>query len=383
MGNITQINKQLLVWGADNIDPAAISQACDVAKLPFVVGHASLMADGHVGYGPIGLVLPTKGAVVPSLVGVDIGCGMIALRTNLTLEDLPDSLSKLYKLIEAAIPAGVGQGFDDRDYNIPDLSRVNLDQKERARAEKQYGSLGSGNHFFELSVDHDGTIWLVLHSGSRGIGNLLARKHMDTAKELMKRYHIKLNDPTYSYLVEGTPEFDAYIADMLWAQDYAAGNRIKMMRNAFAALKQVVPIAEVQQQINCHHNYCEKENHMGQDVWLTRKGAIRMRIGDWGIIPGSMGTSTYIVSGLQSDASFHSASHGAGRTMSRKRARETFSTASLRIAMSDKTWGTMQAKRLLDEHPEAYKDIHEVMQAQSDLCRVEYQLNQILNYKGA
>ena len=382
MGNITRVNDQLLVWGAANIDPAAISQACDVASLPFVVGHASLMADGHVGFGPIGLVLPTKGAVVPSLVGVDIGCGMIALETNLTLDDLPESLDTLYGLIANAIPAGVGQGFDARDHKLPDISRVNLDQKELARAEKQFGTLGSGNHFVELCSDGRGHIWLVLHSGSRGVGNLLARKHMATARELMKLYHIKLNDPTYSYLVEGTPEFDAYIADMLWAQDYAMGNRVKMMRNAFKSLVREVPHAKVVQQINCHHNYCVMEHHMGQDVWLTRKGAIRMRLGDWGIIPGSMSTNTYIVRGLQSDAAFHSASHGAGRKMSRRQARETFTPSDLRYAMSDKTWGNMSAKKLLDEHPGAYKSIKGVMAAQSDLCAIEHELTQLLNYKG-
>jgi tRNA-splicing ligase RtcB len=383
MGNITRINDHLLVWGAANIDPAAISQACDVASLPFVVGHASLMPDGHVGFGPIGLVLPTKGAVVPSLVGVDIGCGMIALETNLTLDDLPDSLDKLYALIAKAIPAGVGQGFDARDHNLPDINRVNLDQKELSRAETQFGTLGSGNHFVELCVDERGHIWLVLHSGSRGVGNLIAKKHMDTARELMKLYHIKLNDPTYSYLVEGTPEFEAYINDMLWAQDYAMGNRVKMMRNAFQSLVKVVPHASVMQQINCHHNYCEKEHHLGQDVWLTRKGAIRMRLGDMGIIPGSMGTNTYIVRGLQSDAAFHSASHGAGRKMSRRQARETFSPSDLRYAMSDKTWGTMSAKKLTDEHPGAYKSIKDVMASQSDLCAIEHELTQVLNYKGA
>jgi tRNA-splicing ligase RtcB len=341
------------------------------------------MADGHVGFGPIGLVLPTKGAVVPSLVGVDIGCGMIALETNLTLDDLPDSLDQLYTLIAKSIPAGVGQGFDARDHNIPDLSRVNLDQKELARAEKQFGTLGSGNHFVELCVDERGHIWLVLHSGSRGVGNLIAKKHMATARELMKLYHIKLNDPTYSYLVEGTPEFEAYITDMLWAQDYAMGNREKMMRNAFNSLVKVVPHARVTQQINCHHNYCEKEHHLGQDVWLTRKGAIRMRLGDMGIIPGSMGTNTYIVRGLQSDAAFHSASHGAGRKMSRRQARETFSPSDLRYAMSDKTWGTMSAKKLTDEHPGAYKSIKDVMASQSDLCAIEHELTQVLNYKGA
>jgi tRNA-splicing ligase RtcB len=341
------------------------------------------MADGHVGFGPIGLVLPTKGAVVPSLVGVDIGCGMIALETNLTLDDLPDSLDKLYGYIEKAVPAGVGQGFETHDHNIPDLSRIVLGQKERTRAEKQFGSMGGGNHFLELSIDERGHAWLVLHSGSRGVGNLIAKKHMATARELMKLYHIKLNDPTYSYLVEGTPEFDEYINDMLWAQDYAMGNRVKMMRNAFKALVKVIPHASVMQQINCHHNYCEKEHHLGQDVWLTRKGAIRMRLGDMGIIPGSMGTNTYIVRGLQSDAAFHSASHGAGRTMSRTKARDTFDTDSLREAMGDKKWGTMSAKKLLDEHPGAYKRIQDVMAAQSDLCAIEHELTQVLNYKGA
>ena len=357
MGNITQVNDRLLVWGFDGIDPAAISQACHVAKLPFVVGHASLMADGHVGFGPIGLVLPTQGAIVPSLVGVDIGCGMIALETNLTLDDLPDSLDKLYGFIEAAIPAGVGQGFnsDDGGYelNFTKLSE-RPNQRQLSKILRQFGTLGSGNHFVELCADERGHIWLVLHSGSRWIGNDLAKKHMKTASELMKRYHIHLEDPTYSYLVEGTPEFDAYIADMLWAQDYAMGNREKMMNNAFRSLQKVVPHAREIHLINCHHNYSTREHHGKSDVWITRKGAIRMRLGDWGVIPGSMGTNSYIVSGLQSDAAFHSASHGAGRTMSRRKARETF-CSDLRYAMAGKTWDTNKAKRLLDEHPGAYK----------------------------
>ena len=386
MGNITKVNDRLLVWGAAGIEPNTISQACQAAKLPFIVGHVALMPDGHVGFGStVGSVIPTQGAICPSFVGVDIGCGMIAVLTNLSVNDLPDSLDDFFKKIEKAIPAGVGQGFDARDYSIPDLSRVNLDQKERARAEKQFGSLGSGNHFFELCHDEQGRIWLVLHSGSRGIGNLLARKHIEGAKGLMRKYHIMqtLEDPALSYFVEGTPEFDAYITDMLWAQDYAMGNRVKMMQNAFDALRKVVPHVQKLQQINCHHNYSAKEHHFNRDIWVTRKGAIRMRVGDWGIIPGSMATGTYIVTGLGNPASFSSASHGAGRTMSRRAARERLTAASLSAEMAGKTWNASKAGKLVDEHPSAYKSISDVMAAQSDLCQVEHVLTQLLNYKGA
>jgi tRNA-splicing ligase RtcB (3'-phosphate/5'-hydroxy nucleic acid ligase) len=382
MGNITRINDRLLVWGAEGIEPATINQACNAASLPFIAGHVALMPDGHVGFGStVGSVIPTTGAICPSFVGVDIGCGMIALETGLTLEDLPDSLDPLFSKIEKAIPAGVGNGFDRRDHRIPDLSRVSLDQKELARAETQYGTLGSGNHFVELCADERGHIWLVLHSGSRGVGNMLARKHIDNAKGLMKRYHIGI-DPDLSYFVEGTPEFDAYISDMLWAQDYALGNREKMMSNALKALREVIGTVRVVRTINCHHNYSARENHMGRDIWVTRKGAIRMRIGEWGIIPGSMATGTYIVTGLGNPASFESASHGAGRTMSRRKARETLTSASLAAEMDGKTWNASRADSLVDEHPNAYKSISDVMAAQTDLCQVEHTLTQLLNYKG-
>lgn len=383
MGNITRVNDRLLVWGAEGIEPATISQACNAAKLPFIASHVALMPDGHVGFGStVGSVIPTVSAICPSFVGVDIGCGMIAIQTDLTEEDLPDSLDKFFKLIEKYIPAGVGQGFDVRDHRIPDLTAIDLSSHELEKAEKQYGTMGSGNHFFELCKDENGGIWLVLHSGSRGIGNLLARKHIDNAKGLMKQYHIAI-DPDLSYFAEGTPEFDAYISDMLWAQDYALGNREKMMLNALKALRQVVGKVGVLRTINCHHNYSAKEHHMGRDIWVTRKGAIRMREGDWGIIPGSMATGTYIVTGLGNPASFTSASHGAGRTMSRRAARENLTVDSLRSEMAGKTWNADKAGKLVDESPGAYKSISDVMAAQSDLCQVEHVLTQLLNYKGA
>lgn len=382
MGNITKVSDHLLVWGMSGIEPNTISQACNAASLPFIVSHVALMPDAHVGFGStVGSVIPTSGAICPSFVGVDIGCGMIAVLTSLTVHDLPDSLDKFFKEIEKVIPAGVGMGFDTRDHRIPDLSALDLNQKELARAEKQYGTLGSGNHFVELCQDEESRIWLVLHSGSRGIGNILARKHIQGAKGLMKQYHIA-TDPDLSYFVEGTQEFDAYIRDMLWAQDYAAGNREKMMTNAIRAMRKVMGKVGVLQTINCHHNYSAKEHHMGRDIWVTRKGAIRMRIGDWGIIPGSMATGTYIVTGLGNVPSFHSASHGAGRTMSRRKAKETLTGSSLKTAMAGKTWNEDKVKQLVDEHPMAYKDISAVMDAQSDLCRVEHVLTQLLNYKG-
>ena len=254
---------------------------------------------------------------------------------------------------------------------------------------EQHGTLGSGNHFVEVCLDQDDKVWVVLHSGSRGVGNEIAQKHIEGAKRLMKKYFIELDDPDLAYFAQHTPEFDAYIHDMLWAQEYAFTNRQTMLKAALLAFEKFLGLEPdreftfwVGPEINCHHNYTELEHHHGSDLWVTRKGAIRAREGDRGVIPGSMATGTFIVEGLGNPASYCSASHGAGRRMSRKQARLTVTEEELRFAMRDKTWNSDAAKTLLDEAPRAYKPIEDVMAAQSDLVRVTHSLTQILNYKG-
>jgi tRNA-splicing ligase RtcB len=381
----------VLSW-ASRVEESALDQAERTARLPVVAGHVALMPDAHTGFGPpIGAVIPTEGAVIPYAVGVDIGCGMIATETDLAANDLPDSLRSLMPLIEQRIPAGVGQGhLDGRDVALwgngsPMGARPasEFSTRQSEVAVKQFGSLGSGNHFVEVCLDEEDQVWLVLHSGSRGIGNQLAQQAVETAKGLMRQYFIELEDPNMAYLAQGTSEFETYIADMLWAQRYAFASRQQMMSQAEASLFEVVGRGEVRRTINCHHNFTAQEHHHGRDLWITRKGAIRARVGDLGVIPGSMGTRSYIVEGLGSAASYTSCSHGAGRRMSRAAARRDLTVESLREAMGDREWLEKSATQLLDEHPSAYKDIDVVMADQADLVRAVRTLRQVFNYKGA
>jgi tRNA-splicing ligase RtcB len=376
---------KVLSWASD-IDDKAMEQAQRAARLPFVEGHLALMPDAHWGMGAtIGSVIPTRGAIIPSAVGVDIGCGMIAAELPFTSEVLGDDLAQLHGHIAAVVPAGVGQGHaHDQSVNAHYPGTPgHLPARLAAKAAAQFGSLGSGNHFVEVCLDERDVVWVVLHSGSRGVGNELARQHIEGAKALMKRYFIELDDPDLAYLVEGTPEFDAYIADMLWAQRYALGNREAMMDAVLGRVAGWVGRdVEVTSRINCHHNYTELEHHRGRDVWLTRKGAIRAREGDRGVIPGSMGTSSYIVRGLGNPVSYHSCSHGAGRRMSRGQARRTLDIDGLRTRMAGRAWNEADAQALLDEDPRAYKDIDQVMEDQRDLVAIEHTLRQVLNYKG-
>lgn len=378
----------VLVWATD-VEDATIEQASVTARLPFVEGHVALMPDAHVGFGStVGSVFATKGAIVPYAIGVDIGCGMVAVETDLTSDDLPDDLGALHGRIRSAVPAGVGKGHvvAKDSPHFPGGAAPDLTPKQWNTAREQFGSLGAGNHFVEVCLDERDIVWVVLHSGSRGIGNQLATQHIDKAKGIMRSYFIELEDPDLAYLVEGTPEFDAYIQAMLWAQGYAMGNRDAMMD---AVLREVSAVVGDQppddfevDRINCHHNFTERENHHGKNVWLTRKGAIRARAGDRGVIPGSMGTRSYIVSGLGNPASFASCSHGAGRRLSRGKARRTLTVDSLREQMQGKTWNDRDAEALLDEHPDSYKDIDQVMADQADLVTVDHVLHQVLNYKG-
>ncbi len=327
----------VLAWGSD-LEDATIEQAAKASRLPFVAGYVALMPDAHVGLGAtVGSVIPTNGAIIPAAVGVDIGCGMIAAETDLTARQLPDDFERFLSRIELAVPAGLGKDHSSarekrsgaRARRVPAFSgATDLTSRQLTKIANQFGTLGSGNHFVEVCLDEVDRVWVVLHSGSRGIGNQLANQHIEAAKGLMKSSLVTLEDPDLAYLTEGTQEFQAYIADMLWAQEYAEANREAMMDAVLSELWDVVgnarsswaPGREVRR-INCHRNYTERELHDGREVWLTRKGAIRARRGDHGVIPGSMGSSSYIVRGLGNAASYQSCSHGAGRRMSRSRAR--------------------------------------------------------------
>ncbi|MDQ1700065.1 MAG: hypothetical protein QOG34_1928 [Frankiaceae bacterium] len=383
-----EVAPRLLSWASD-VEQATIDQAARAARLPFVAGHVALMPDAHVGIGAtVGSVIPTEGAIIPAAVGVDIGCGMIATETDLVAADLPDSLRALMPLIEQRIPAGVGKGhtalLDGTDGKLADLGtpHTELNPKQTRTVAEQFGTLGSGNHFVEVCLDERDRVWTVLHSGSRGIGNQLASKHITSAKALAKAWFIPLEDPDLAYFVQGTPEFTAYVRDMLWAQRYAMASRQRMAEAANRSLFEIVGRGTVVRTINCHHNFTQQEHHHGRDVWVTRKGAIKAASGDEGVIPGSMGTRSYVVKGKGSAASYNSCSHGAGRRLSRGQARKALSVESLTAAMGDRTWNADKARVLLDEHPEAYKDIDQVMADQADLVEIQHTLRQVFNYKG-
>lgn len=383
----TVINPRLISW-ASEIDQVTILQAEKTARLPIISGHVALMPDAHLGIGAtVGSVIPTKGAVIPAAVGVDIGCGMAAIRTDLSASELPDDLGSFMPIVEQAVPAGVGQGNADPDGRVlawlaQHAPRTELDSKQRRTVETQLGSLGSGNHFVEVCLDEGNMVWIVLHSGSRGIGNQLAKVHIDRAKQMARDLEISLEDPDLAYFIQGTPEFDHYIADMLWAQDYAKENRTLMVTRLMSAFFAYVGHGHVVETINCHHNFTERETFDGVNLWITRKGAIKADVGDRGVIPGSMGTSSYIVEGLGNAESWNSCAHGAGRRMSRGEAKRTFDEADLAELMAGKVWLSDRAKSLVDEIPFAYKDIGQVMADQADLVRVTHTLNQVLNYKG-
>ena len=381
------VNDKLVSWASD-IEPDTIRQAEKTARLDIVTGHVALMPDAHVGIGAtVGSVIPTKDAVIPSAVGVDIGCGMIAAELDVTDDQLPGSLEPLLSRIERAIPAGVGKGHARAGGNADrwlaaHRPATELSDKEATKAAEQFGTLGSGNHFFELCIDERHRVWVVLHSGSRGIGNRLAQTHIAKARRLAKQLDLRLEDPDLAWFTEGTPEFQAYIADMLWAQDYALANREQMMDNAMREVFAFLGFGRETRRINCHHNFTQREIHNGDELWITRKGAIKAGSDDFGVIPGSMGTRSYIVKGKGNEASWTSCSHGAGRRHSRTKAKQLFTTADLATAMQGKVWLSKRADALLDEIPAAYKDIDQVMADQGDLVEVHHTLHQVLNYKG-
>ena len=297
-------------------------------------------------------------------------------------------------MIERAVPAGVGRGHEHSSQRASQWLKKNSPRTELAdewqkKALVQFGTLGSGNHFVEVCLDERDRVWVVLHSGSRGIGNYLATQHIAGARKLAKQLQLHLEDPDLAYFVQGTTEFETYIADMLWAQDYALANRDQMMDRTlrevftFVATGSRAMVGREIRRINCHHNFTQREVHGGKELWITRKGAIRADVGDEGVIPGSMGTRSYIVSGRGEAMSWRSCSHGAGRRHSRTEAKRRFSTKDLADQMEGKVWLAHKARALLDEIPSAYKDIDEVMADQRDLVKVQHTLHQILNYKGA
>ena len=389
------IRDGLLSW-ATELDEETVEQAARTARLPIVEGHVALMPDAHLGQGAtIGSVIPTRGAVIPAAVGVDIGCGMVAVDTTVDAGDLPGDLRPLLRRIQQRVPAGVGQGHDHerhgqrwinqqhgRTGHTPELVRG----RGATKAAQQFGTLGGGNHFGELALDETGHVWTVVHSGSRGTGFQLARQHIDRAKELMREQEVELEDASLAYLTEGTEAFDAYLADLRWAQDYARGNRERMTDLVLQCLAEEVGrdgVQDVEQdRFDCHHNYTAREEHGGRSLWITRKGAIRAREGDRGVIPGSMGTASYIVTGRGNEDSFTSAAHGAGRRMSRTQARRQLDVEEFEQQMEGRAWLSHQAEALLDEAPDAYKDIDQVMAAQSDLVATDHELHAVLNFKG-
>ncbi len=374
------------------VEPEALSQLRAVSSLPWVAHHVAVMPDVHVGKGAtVGSVIALRGAVAPAAVGVDIGCGMAALPTNLTAKDLPDGLDKLRSAIEAAVPVGFEQHGKEAWRNGSERTAQRAGalwqrfgqlsdavQGLAGKARHQLGTLGGGNHFIELCLDTEQQVWLLLHSGSRNIGKVLAEHHMARARKLF--HNRELPDPDLAVFLEGTPPFEEYRHDLYWAQEYAALNRAVMLELLQRVLRQRFPQIQFGELISCHHNYVAEETHFGDQLLVTRKGAIRAGKGELGIIPGSMGARSFIVRGRGSPLSFESASHGAGRRMSRARARKSFTLADLR----QQTHGVECRKDagVLDEVPGAYKDIEQVMAQQSDLVEIVTELKQVLCVKG-
>ncbi len=383
-----QLGKRLVSW-ASMVEPATLEQAQRTAAMPFVFPHLALMPDAHLGKGAtVGSVIPTLEAIIPAAVGVDIGCGMIAVRTQFSTEDLGGRDRRGLRLaIEAAVPVSAG-GYNRE---LTDTARKRVEELE-ADAEVDYasyarnwrlqlGSLGSGNHFIEVTVDEASRVWLFLHSGSRGIGNRIAQHHIEVAQRVCADARIRLADRDLAYLTEGTAEFDAYIRDLRWAQRFALLNREEMMDRVVECLSGWLGESVVEtERINCHHNFTQQETHYGRTVWVSRKGAIEAKPGQAGLIPGSMGTASYVVTGKGDPESLNSSPHGAGRNFSRSKARKTFTVEQLREAMRGIEYRDTDA--FLDEIPAAYKDIDQVMADAEDLVEIRHTLRQIVNVKG-
>jgi tRNA-splicing ligase RtcB (3'-phosphate/5'-hydroxy nucleic acid ligase) len=384
-----KINDRLVSW-ASILEPETRKQAERTAQLPFIYPHLALMPDAHLGKGAtVGSVIPTLGAIIPAAVGVDIGCGMIAIRTQVRCEDI-DGLDRaaLRIAVENAVPLSAGKYnaelTDTAAERVSELeSRAEVDYDQVAGNWRlQLGSLGSGNHFIEVCADELDRVWLFLHSGSRGIGNRIAQRHIKIARELCEKWWISLPDPDLAYLVEGTPEFWTYIRDLRWAQHFALLNREEMMDRLIGCFESWIgaPVEEAER-TNCHHNFTQQERHFGKQVWVSRKGAIEAARGQPGLIPGSMGTASYVVAGKGDPMSLNSSPHGAGRQYSRSKARRTFTLAQLREAMVGIEYRDTEA--FLDEIPGAYKPVEQVLADAADLVEIRHTLRQIVNVKGA
>jgi tRNA-splicing ligase RtcB len=386
-----QLSKKLMNW-ASVLDDGTRQQAERTATMPFIYPHLALMPDAHLGKGAtVGSVIPTLSAIIPAAVGVDIGCGMIAVRTQFTAQDVAarGRLAGLRTAIERAIPLSAGKynasvdsaGTQARIEELELLNGAASAEHIAGNWRLQLGSLGSGNHFIEVSLDEQDRVWLFLHSGSRGVGNRLANKHIKIARGLCEKWWIKLPDPDLAYLVERTEEFWAYIRDLRWAQHFALLNRAEMMARVIDCLQQWIgQQVQAAETVNTHHNYTMQEEHFGKQVWLSRKGAIDASPGRPGLIPGSMGTRSYVVAGKGSRLALNSAPHGAGRAFSRSAARRKFSRAELDAAMAGIEWRHTDA--FLDEIPAAYKEIDQVMADAADLVEIRHTLRQIVNVKG-
>ncbi|NOT16066.1 MAG: RtcB family protein [Methylotenera sp.] len=383
-------------------DENAKQQVLNMASMPFIHKHIAIMPDVHLGKGAtIGSVIPTIGAIIPAAVGVDLGCGMMAVKTSLTATDLPDSLLNLRHEIEKTVPHGRSANYQHgRDKgswnNLPDdvvQAWLTLDDGFNRLCEKHpwlkntnnkqhLGTLGTGNHFIELCLDEANHVWVMLHSGSRGVGNKIGSEFIEKAKKDMERWFIHLPDKDLAYIPEGGQHFGDYIAAVSWAQSFAKVNRQVMMNRTLTALQKIVakPFSAELEAVNCHHNYISHEHHFGADVWVTRKGAVRAQKGEMGIIPGSMGAKSFIVRGLGNHESFCSCSHGAGRVMSREEAKRRVSLDEHKLA----TQGVecRKDKSVIDETPSAYKDIEKVMAAQADLVEIVHTLKQVVCVKG-
>lgn len=386
-----KLSRRLISW-ASLLDEKTLEQAHTTAQMPFIYPHLALMPDAHLGKGAtVGSVIPTLGAIIPAAVGVDIGCGMIAVRTQFTRSQLEArDLTGLREAIERAVPTSAGaynkkivataapriteleelaekSGFDPGDY--------------AGHWRHQLGSLGSGNHFIEVSVDEADRVWMFLHSGSRGIGNKIATHHIKVASRLCKQWWIELPDPDLAYLVEGTPEFTAYIRQLKWAQHFALLNREEMMDRVARQVSETMgePVVE-EARINCHHNFTQSETHFNKRVWVSRKGAIEAESGRLGLIPGSMGTASYVVEGRGNPVALNSSPHGAGRQYSRTQARKTFTRDQLREAMAGIEYRDTDA--FIDEIPQAYKPIDQVMEDAAELVEIRHILRQLVNVKG-
>lgn len=382
------------------VEDEARKQLTNTAKMPFIFKHLAVMPDVHVGKGStIGSVIPTLRAVIPAAVGVDIGCGMMAAKTTLSASDLPDSLQEMRSAIERAVPHGRTVGKRDKGA-WGDAPPTNADtawsqlqprfsqlteihpRLKNTNNRAHLGTLGTGNHFIEVCLDEAGAVWIMLHSGSRGVGNAIGTHFIELAKKDMRQWMINLPDEDLAYFPEGTDHFKEYVAAVEWAQNFAMLNREVMMENVIKAIRTVItkPFETHVEAVNCHHNYVSRENHYGENILVTRKGAVRARQGELGIIPGSMGARSYIVRGLGNEESFHSCSHGAGRTMSRTAARKRFTVEDHAVA----TQGVECRKdvNVIDETPAAYKDIDAVMAAQKDLVEIVHTLKQVVCVKG-